>query len=376
MESGESFTITIDDDGTVWRIGYLQIGGISFFNSPYPGKLDGLVNISSIGCGVKHISFLDNNGDVWTMGDNGSGQLGTGDFMDSMYPQKINSISNITSISCNGNITMCIDNEFHILSCGANKYGQLGLGDTSDRNIFTVIPELENITKVACGLYHSCFLDIDGRVFITGKIESMCFRDITPKAQVKLNEPNITTPLVHPLLPPARNIACGLRHTIIEPNEPVGNIILFGMIQYRNHAQRFSGAPRRIEVPEASFPLNILYCGYESVIIVDSEGQSWAMGLNNLGSLGIGHNQPALIDVLEKVQIESGCVDFVTEISQHYAMYKTKDNQVYFTGDYAEYLKKQGKLEGNNPWIPRLSPSFPDIIGSPQNYSNIKSARK
>jgi len=92
-----------------------------------------------------NVFYLDDMGNVYACGYNSYGQLGLG---------HTNNVKNVTQINFPGGTkivdvvsdlysTWYVDTEGNVYSCGNNESGQLGLGDKTNRNIPTKIPGLK-----------------------------------------------------------------------------------------------------------------------------------------------------------------------------------------------------------------------------------------
>ena len=97
-------------------------------------------NVKQIESGNDHLMILQDNGDVWGMGDDSFGQLGLGTFTEERIkqmktygnfvkrrekiPKKLN-ISNIQKISCGGNHTLFLDDKNNVYGSGFNRFLQL-----------------------------------------------------------------------------------------------------------------------------------------------------------------------------------------------------------------------------------------------------------
>ena len=75
-----------------------------------------------------HTITLSNEGSVYCFGQNQFGQLGIGEKTDFLVsvPTLIPNLPKITQISCGYSFTVCVDEEGFIWSFGDNQYGQLG----------------------------------------------------------------------------------------------------------------------------------------------------------------------------------------------------------------------------------------------------------
>ena len=104
-----------------------------------------------ISCGNSHSLLLDEDGNVFSTGDNATGSLGIGDDVDKNFFCQIFNIPPIQFISVFKRSSFLIDFDGNIWSFGDNFNGQLGHGDTDDRNIPTKINSLTNIKQISYG---------------------------------------------------------------------------------------------------------------------------------------------------------------------------------------------------------------------------------
>ena len=110
-------------------------------------------NIISIKCGTNHTLLLALEGNIYSFGNNRSGQLGLNDndIGETNTPILIRSIPEIRRIECGDDYSMCIDVNDHLWLFGENLYGQLGLGDEEDRYKPIKHPTLSNIIDISSG---------------------------------------------------------------------------------------------------------------------------------------------------------------------------------------------------------------------------------
>ena len=129
-------------DNSSGQLGLEKISTITTFTiiGSNPG------NIKSICCGDSHTIILKNDGTLWGCGNNNYGQLGLGDKNNRNIFTKIT--NDIELIYCGNNYTLILKNDGTLWGCGQNNYGQLGLGDTTNRITFTQI--ISNADNVKC----------------------------------------------------------------------------------------------------------------------------------------------------------------------------------------------------------------------------------
>ena len=183
----------VDNDGKVYTWGkndYGQLGNGTTTNSSMPICISDTENSVLKGKNIKNISTnrytvcaIDDNGKVYTWGDNERGQLGNGTKNDSSVPICIsdteNSVlkgKNIKNISANGYTVCAIDDNGKVYTWGRNNYGQLGNGTTTNSSMPICISDTENsvlkgknIKNISANGYTVCAIDDNGKVYTWGK---------------------------------------------------------------------------------------------------------------------------------------------------------------------------------------------------------------
>ena len=169
MAGGVHCSMFVDEKGNVWvcggnQKGELGLGHTTQINSPQKNlHLSGIV--AAAGGWTNHSLFLDNAGNVYTCGWNYYGQLGLGDKKDRHIPHKVNNIPPMACISsCNaaGGYFQIVDEEGRVWSCGNNEDGQLGLGHTNATHTFLRI-ETVNFQRHKSLEQHAVTLSPDQR---------------------------------------------------------------------------------------------------------------------------------------------------------------------------------------------------------------------
>jgi len=143
---GRRHTVTLDDQGRIWTFGdnkYGQLGRTTCEGqrNPTPALIQGAwmkkeSKCIAVECGWSHSIATVENPDgstaVFGWGRNDKGQLGMGSADNAMAPTRLFSSHSVQSIACGSECTVVVDDMDQIWSCGWNEHGNLATGDTSD----------------------------------------------------------------------------------------------------------------------------------------------------------------------------------------------------------------------------------------------------
>ena len=186
------FKVALDDNGKVYTWGSNvggQLGNGTENDSSVPICISDTENSVLKGKNIKNISAngytvcaIDDNGKVYTWGDNERGQLGNGTKNDSSVPICIsdteNSVlkgKNIKNISANGNTVCALDDNGKVYTWGRNNYGQLGNGTTTNSSMPICISDVQNnalnnatITKIITRSIDIYAIDDNGKLYAWG----------------------------------------------------------------------------------------------------------------------------------------------------------------------------------------------------------------
>ena len=138
---GGYHTFILKNDNTLWSCGYNgegQLGlGDTTYRTTFTQVTDNIDDIKSVYCGDSHTLILKNDGTLWGCGYNTSGQLGLGDTTHrTTFTQVTTNTNDIKKIYCGFNYTFVLEYDGTLWSTGYNNAGQLGLGDSANRNTF------------------------------------------------------------------------------------------------------------------------------------------------------------------------------------------------------------------------------------------------
>jgi alpha-tubulin suppressor-like RCC1 family protein len=101
---------------------------------------------------------LCSNGAVYACGYNGNGELGVGDVANRATPTLISGVfSGVKKIVAANHYTFMLMTNGNLYATGYNAYGTLGLGDTNSRTSFTLVSNLSNVADIfiQCGRYYA-----------------------------------------------------------------------------------------------------------------------------------------------------------------------------------------------------------------------------
>ena len=287
VSCGDNFTVCVDHEGFIWSFGnnnHGQLGTGNKINTNVPQKLEDIPPVLSVSCGSEYTLITTTNSNLWSWGSNQYGQLCHGNQDGQLKPQQT-SFSNISQISA-GYIHSIFQNyKGEIFSCGNNQTGQCGLGHYNHPQITpSLIPNLpSNIVHFVCGGSHSLFLDSEGNVYSVGANEWGQLGLGHNTNQNVLNKiPNI---------PPIKIISCVYTSSYLIDCE--GNLWTFGCNedgQLGHGIRTNTNAPRILNTVKDIQQISHGCCG-SHFIAKNSQNQIFVSGGNYCGQLGTGDTQ-------------------------------------------------------------------------------------
>jgi len=307
--AGESHTVILKEDGTLWgagdsSFGELGLGGgrLRVFTQLRTGG-SSIKGVKAVAAGNNSTFFIDNNGSLWTSGFNYYGELGLGNqSQQSSFTIVGSAGQNIKAVTAGIRHTALLKDDGTLWTAGYNFNGQLGLGDTEDRNIFVEAKSAGNgITAVAAGNYHTIILKSDGSVWAAGSNYwgQLGFPGENDEpAFVRMLDKNGNS------LADIREIAARGNITVLLKAD--GSLLLAGNYmdtegaspppldaaaaeENSKQAERSGFTPL---VPEqgsqAAFAgVKKVVLGYNSIYVIATDGRLWAAGSNRYGQLSL-----------------------------------------------------------------------------------------
>ena len=270
-------TITLSDDGVVHAFGKNDVGQLGFAHNKdvsLPTPIPNLPKIKMIACGGCNFTVcVDHEGFIWSFGENNWGQLGTGNTTKFNVPQKIQDIPPVLSVACGLGHTFIITDKLDLWSCGNNESGQLCLGNKEfefqskfQQTLFS------NISKVSLGASYSLFQDNNGEIYSCGD---------NSKGELALghiNSPQITPTKIPNLPTNIVQFICGLQHSLFLDSE--GKVFstgynYFGQLGLSHNINQYEIN----QIPNIP-PIHIISCGSDSSYLIDLDGNLWSFGCN------------------------------------------------------------------------------------------------
>lgn len=142
-----------------------------------PTKVDLIQNIRSIACGESHTIFILKDGTLWSCGCNDQGQLGHDKASEThTHPAQVEGLSgrHITAVSAGYAHNLAIDSWGTLFSWGHDSHGQLGLqlDPSSDKVVSRpkIVKSMatKTVVQVAAGFFHSVVLTSAGEIYTCG----------------------------------------------------------------------------------------------------------------------------------------------------------------------------------------------------------------
>jgi hypothetical protein len=171
IAAGDSFSIALKSNGTVWAWGqnvFGQLGNGSTVGSTLPVQVIVLANIVQIAGGGRHSLALAQNGTVWAWGFNAYGQLGNGGGA-TLVPVSVIGLSAPQSIAAGHGHSMALMNDGRVYTWGVGGWGTLGNDGTTNQSLPGLTYGLSGMTEIVGGGLHSIAQQQGGTIWAWGQ---------------------------------------------------------------------------------------------------------------------------------------------------------------------------------------------------------------
>ena len=192
VDCGLDHTLIITNDSNLWSCGYNEYGQLCLGNKEdqlKPQKTS-FSNILKISAGYYHSLFQNNEGEIFACGKNERGQCGLGHFNSPQITPSLilNVPENIVQFLSGTLFCLFLDSEGNVLSVGNNGYGQLGLGHNIHQNVLNKLPYIPPIKAISTILFSSYLIDFEGNLWSFGSNE---YGQLGHGDTTKINTPKI-----------------------------------------------------------------------------------------------------------------------------------------------------------------------------------------
>ena len=295
VECGGGFIYVLKNDGTVWSCGANKAGqlgtGIVENYVPYFEQITDPAGtgVKQIACGRDFAYILKNDGSLYSIGNNDSGQLGLGNTTTHNSFSKVttNINNDVDFVSCGNRHTMIIKKDGSLWACGENGNSQLGLNSTTDQKTFVqVTTNINNdVAYVSCGANHTMIIKKDSTLWACGE---------GGNGQLGISGSTADQKTFFRVATNVKQVSCGgyisgttlYGNTLIIKND--GTVWGTG---YNTNGQLGLGATTNYQGFTKSNSMGtdnalIKSCGRHS-LLVKNDGTLWACGYNNKIQTGI-----------------------------------------------------------------------------------------
>jgi alpha-tubulin suppressor-like RCC1 family protein len=186
ISAGGAHSLALDTDGGLWawgdnilgQLGVLDAPGHAIPEVPFwryrhpPLRVKEDTVFTYISAGAMHSLAIDEDGRLWSWGENASGQLGLG-FQNTgthqTTPQQVGTSANWASVTAGTFNSFAIDKDGTLWGWGYNFHGELGNGKNgSGSNEPEPVKIKDGIASVSPGVWHTIAVDTDGRLWSWG----------------------------------------------------------------------------------------------------------------------------------------------------------------------------------------------------------------
>jgi alpha-tubulin suppressor-like RCC1 family protein len=191
---GGTHNIALAEDRSLWAWGSNTAGQSGFPEEikimTVPCQIPNTTNFVQVAAGWEFSLALDIEGNVWGFGSNEFGQLGQDKkILKCITPTRVEDLTNVKMITAGDAFGIALNNQGELWSFGNNYYSSLGVGDRLHRFVPSKVeidvdePDFQ-FTQVSSGSNHTIALDSNSRVWGFG-LNSNSQLGVVPRTQDK-----------------------------------------------------------------------------------------------------------------------------------------------------------------------------------------------
>ena len=304
LSSGNSNTMFIKTDGTLWGMGSYTLLGASSGNLQTPfgtfqsTPLKVLDGVASVSAGQDHIAVIKTDGTLWSWGNSHEGQVGSGvvwghdvglDYQTRVsVPTKI--MDGVSAVSCGDAHTAAVKTDGTLWVWGSGEFGQLGNGKNgsaaSDDSVYqgTPIKIMDHVKAVSCGGEHTAAITTDGSLWMWGN--NICGQ-LGDGTTANRNRP-------FKIMDNVRAVSCGSDFTAVIKDD--NSLWIWGSNEFdrlgNGGAKTGETSMGGLQIPVYSTPMKLMddvaavSCGGQHGAAVKMDGSLWTWGSDMRGQLG------------------------------------------------------------------------------------------
>jgi alpha-tubulin suppressor-like RCC1 family protein len=159
VAGGDDHTAAVKTDGTMWTWGGNSDGQLgqnistSVFRSS-PVQVGALTNWAAVSTGNSHTVSVKTDGTLWTWGRNNFGQIGDSSIIYRSSPVQVGALTNWSQVGGgHSDVVAAVKTDGTLWTWGQNIYGQLGQSDTISRSSPVQVGALTNWFQVSCSFH-------------------------------------------------------------------------------------------------------------------------------------------------------------------------------------------------------------------------------
>ncbi len=266
-------------------------------------------------------AILTSSGDVYTVGNNSSGQLGRGG--DATLLTKINTNVKFKKVSAGLDHLLLLSENGDVYGCGNNSYGQLGANNYKG-NVTSLTKIAQGVSDIAAGRRHSLYITNDGKLYALGDNRWTKISSSAPEV--------ITTPYL--LASDAAKVYAG-QHNSLYINKK-GELFYFG---WRDLATFTSGQSngKMNKIADKVASASIMD---EHFVYLTNDGSVYGFGLNNYGQISEDKKTKSTPSL-----IATKCVS--ASAGTYYTAYITEGGEVIVKGSNKSGVIGNGSVSNN-----------------------------
>ena len=317
----------IQSNGTLWMWGinsYGQLGvGSAGTIISTPVQVGSLSTWTQVSIGNSFTVGLQNNGTIWTWGNNSFGQLGTQNFNNRSSPVQVAPyyVNNWSAIRAFGSSVLALQSSGSLWGWGLNSYGQLGTTYTSYSPVQISLYGASGWKLIIGGDQSTAMLQNNGSLWTAG---------LNSFGQLgTINQTNYSSLIEIGARPWTRIFSSAFALYFLGIQND-GSLWGSGSNSYGQLGVGSSGANISSPVQIGAFNLwSQLSASPSHVLAIQSNGVLWAWGNNSFGQLGVGS---AGSNVPSPVMVNALYTWSKVSAGQFYSAAITTDNKLWAWG--------------------------------------------